>query len=164
MADKKAEPITFRVYPENGFLYAVVNIWPTKKAMYAHKPLQRNHEASCTGRKVINIRAKKRGKAQRSRLRGVFAEINFYKGALGIGCVSHDMTHAMFCWAERRNLRIDEASLQKAASLRVRKRNNVLPTDCIVERCCYALGEMCRQFTMKCYDLDLYNEFVVVAK
>ena len=152
--------VAFRVYPENRFLYAVVNIWPTKKAMYQHKPLGRNHEASCSG--ITRIVVAPRGSKTRQRKRGEFAEINFYRGALGVGVVSHEFTHATFCWAERRKLkRIAE---EEERGMAVKGGEALLPLDGVEERFCYALGEMCRQFTLKCYELDLYKGFAVVAK
>lgn len=144
--------LTFRVYPEGRFLYAVVNIWPTKKAMYAHKPLQRNHEASCTGLRVITFPPKRSGKP--SRLRGVFAELNFYKRCLGAEVVSHEFTHAMFSFAERRRLNVAEAVSCQFATQGGKSAS--LDQEGAEERCCYALGRMYRQFVAKCYDRGIY--------
>jgi hypothetical protein len=149
-------PLTFRVYPERKSLYVVVNVWPTKKAMYAHRPLNRNHEASCTG--TTRIVVPPRGSTSRTWKRGEFAEVNFYRGALGVGVVSHEFTHAAFCWAERRKLkRIAE---EEERGMTVRGDVSILPVDGVEERFCYALGEMVRQFTQKLYDLGLYGDIV----
>lgn len=146
----KSKPITFRVHPENKSLYAVVNIWPSKRAMYAHKPINRNHLASCTGQDLLRVSPN-----GDTRKLGLFAEVNFIRRALGIGVVSHEFTHAGFCWAERRGLPLEH--IKQAAQLV----GNVLADDSIEEQFCYAVGEMCRQFTQRCYDLGLYKETVV---
>lgn len=142
----------FRVHPEGKYLYALVNIWPTKDAMYDHKPLERNHEACCTGQEVFII-SDQSGKLARKD--GQFAELNFCLDRLGVGVVSHEMTHATFCWAERIRLPIQEI---KDHSLS--KTSGILAQDGPEERFCYALGEMVRQFTKKCYDLKLYKDIV----
>src|SRR5688572_8653492 len=98
------QPITFRVYPDGTFLYAEVNIWPTKKAMYETSTIPRNYEARCGGREAYQVPAK-----GRMRKTGLFAELHFHKRALGIEVVSHEFTHAAFCWANRRQLDLNEA-------------------------------------------------------
>lgn len=145
---KKIKPITFRLYPEGSWLYAEVNIWPTKKAMYQHKPLRRNHEASCTSTTLIQFSESKRRKL------GLFAELNFYKRYLGMGCITHEITHAAFSWADRVKLPLNEISdnpLSQATT------GSTLPQDGPEERFCYALGEMCKQFIDHAYRLGLYE-------
>ncbi len=145
---RKVKPITFRLYPENASLYAIVNVWPTKKAMYQHRPLQRNHEASCTDTTIIRCFNGKQRKL------GLFAELNFYKRYLGMGCITHEITHAAFSWADRVKLPLSEISdnpLSQATS------GAVLPQDGPEERFCYALGEMCRQFVNRADKLGLYS-------
>lgn len=148
----KTKPlVTFRVYPENRSLYAIVNIWPTKKAMYAHRPLQRNHEAVCTGTTLYYMPPKRSGKPNRKA--GLFAELNFHRKFLGIGCVSHEFTHAAFSWANRVNLPIQEIKEMPLSSMK----HGVLPQDGPEERFCYALGEMVKQFTERAYKLGIYK-------
>lgn len=153
-----AKLISFRIYPENRSLYAQVNIWPTKTAMYAHKPLGRNHEASCSGQQLIYVPPKSKDPKQRRRKIGLFAELNFYRARLGVEVISHEMTHAAFCWAERRRLNLANAIGEH--NWQIRKHDAVLDQDGTEERFCYALGQMVRQFTQKCYDLGLYKEVV----
>ena len=153
----EVKPVTFRVYPENRSLYAVINIWPTKTAMYRHRPLGRDYQATTKGVMVYDVPPAKSGKPTRKR--GLFAEINFCRACLGIGVVSHEMTHAAFCWAERRGLPLE--TVYSAQNWKAnRKRNSTMKLDSVEERFCYALGEMCRQFTQRCYDLGLYREVV----
>lgn len=154
-AKKKAEPITFRLYPEGRFLYCEVNIWPTKKAMHQHLPLTGNTVASCGGRTSYIAEPKRKGRPQRLRKTGLFAEANFHRKQIGIEVVSHEMTHAAFAFADRRSLRLDQV-LDKQYTKG--GRNNVMDLDGPEERFCYALGQMCRQFTQKCYDLGLYQD------
>jgi hypothetical protein len=154
---KKPAPnplLSFRVYPEDRFLYAVVNIWPTKKAMYAHKPLDRKHLASCTGQQRLVIPP--RGSKSRVRKRGEFAELNFFRGSLGVEVVSHEFTHAAFCWADRRKLNLALASNPDSSQ----STNGTLEINSVEERFCYALGRMVNQFTSRLYDNGLYKEVV----
>lgn len=139
----------FRVHPEGKYLYALVNIWPTKKAMYDHKPLDRNHDACCSGPE-INLHT-----GRLVRKNGQFCELNFCLDYLGVGVVSHEMTHAAFCWAERVKLPIHEIKDHPLS-----KTSGLLAQDGPEERFCYALGEMVRQFTQKCYDLKLYKDII----
>lgn len=141
--------LSFRVYPEGSFLYAQVNIWPTKKAMYEHKALGRVHEASCTGIAILDVPSRNSGK--RTRKRGVFAELNFCRKRLGSEVTSHEFTHAMFCFAERRNFDLGQTREHLWG-----KPKAVLDTEGVEERCCYALGRMYRQFVQKCLDAGIY--------
>jgi hypothetical protein len=150
---KPSKPLAiFRVYPAGRYFYAVVNIWPTKKAMYQYKPLQRNHEASCTGQEVYTYSSKSKW-----RKTGCFAELNFYKGFLGVGCIAHEMTHAALSWAGRARLPISEIVNDNPFRASDHVRVRVLPNDGTEERLCYALGEMVRQFTDRCYKLGIYK-------
>lgn len=155
MRGEEAKPLLrFRVYPEDKFLYAVVNVWPSKKAMYAYKPLERRHLASCTGQQRIVIPP--RGSKARTRKRGEFAELNFFRGALGVEVVSHEFTHATFCWAERRNLNLNLVMHPDNSQAQ----SGTLKTDSVEEQFCYALGRMVNQFTQKLYDKGLYKDTV----
>lgn len=138
---------TFRLYPAGRYFYALVNIWPTKKAMYAHRPLQRDHDAACTG-----ISSRTVYTDGTSRKNGFFAELNFYKGYIGIGAVSHELTHAAFNWAERVGLCLNTQTIKESNNSK-----GVLPEEHAEERFCYAIGDMVKQFTVKCYKLGLYK-------
>ena len=151
---------TFRVYPEGTFFYAVVNIWPSKAAMYQYIPLSRDYSATCKGVERITVYPKSENR--RPRKLGQFAELNFHRRQLGIEVVSHEFTHAAFCLAERRKM--DLGSIISDQNWRTdRKRNQRLNPDGVEERFCYALGRMVNQFTRKCYDLGLYEEVVCTA-
>lgn len=152
MIKRKTGLISFRLYPEGRFLYCHVNIWPTKKAMREYLPLGPRTMASCGGRECYDFR-----KGKKPRKRGLFAEANFYRGAIGIEVVSHELTHGAFAFAGRRKLRLDQALDKRFEH---GGRNNTLDLDGPEERFCYALGQMCRQFTNKCYELGLYRDVV----
>lgn len=150
----KAQPLTFRIYPDGAFLYVVVNIWPTKKAMYAHGTTVHNYEATCGGRSVFRF------SGERWRKTGMFAELNFTRRALGVEIVSHEFTHAGFCWAERRKLNLNDAIdgrefVEGGDTMQ-------LSPDGVEERFCYVVGRMCNRFTQRCYELGLYREIVQV--
>lgn len=153
MAARRAivKPISFRVYPDGKFLYAEVNIWPTKKAMQDHMQSGRGYTAICTTMERINRQGRKLGQ---------FCEINFYRGALGVGVVSHEMGHAAFSWAARRGIPIREVyetnAKEHSEIWQHQRHNKIAPDGNPEERIVYVLGELCRRFTQKCYDLGLY--------
>lgn len=152
---RHVKPITFRLYPEGTFLFAEINIWPNKKAMQAHTRLpRRNYEACCGGREAYVVPPKGKGRLRKT---GLFAEADFNRHKIGIEVVSHELTHAAFAFAERRNLNLGEAVHKE---FRVGEASETMDTDGPEERFCYALGVMCRQFTQKCYDLGLYRDVV----
>jgi hypothetical protein len=157
---KQVKPISFRVYPERSFLYCEVNIWPTRKAMHAYLPLGPKTVASCGGRESYVVQPERKGKKQTMRKTGLFAEANFYQTEIGVEVVSHEFTHAAFAFADRRRLPLHQV-MDKQFTHSGRK--NTLDLDGPEERFCYALGQMCRQFTQKCYDLGLYNKVVQSA-
>lgn len=146
---RKVQPITFRIYPDGTFLYVVINIWPTKKAMYAHGKAAHDYEAMCGGRAAYTVPPK--GKPRK---KGLFAEINFSRRALGIEVVSHEFTHAGFCWAERRGLDLNDAIGGREWVIGGEKMS--LDRNGVEERFCYVVGRLCRRFTQKCYDLGIY--------
>ena len=121
--------------------------------MQQHIRLPRNTVASCGGRESYTVEPTRKGKPQRLRKTGLFAEANFYRQQIGIEVVSHEMTHAAFAFAERRGLPLDQ-TIDKTFSKGGRL--NTLPIDGVEERFCYALGQMVRQFVTRCYDLKLY--------
>lgn len=127
--DSKKRLISFRVYPENRSLYAQVNIWHSKNS----SPLSRRHAASCWPCESYRVTPQNKARKQ-----GLFAELTFYRERLGVGVISHEMTHAAVLWARRRGL-IDDVSENPAE-----------------ERFASAVGEMCRQFTQRCYELGLF--------
>lgn len=157
---RKVKPISFRVYPEGSFLYCEVNIWPTRKAMHAHLPLGPKTVASCGGRECYVVQPKRKGKRQRVCKTGLFAEANFHRAQIGIEVVSHEFTHAAFAFADRRRLPLHQVMDKE---FKHGGKRNTLDLDGPEERFCYALGQMCRQFTQKCYDLGLYEEVVKSA-
>lgn len=144
-----AKPLTFRLYPEGQFLYCEVNIWSSKKAMRTHTQLSGKYEACCGGRISYSVPAK--GPMRRT---GLFAEANFNRNRMDVEIMSHELTHAAFAFADRRKLKLSDA-LDK--SFHEHGAQGLLNRDGAEERFAYALGQMCRQFTQKCYDLGIYR-------
>lgn len=68
--------------------------------------------------------------------------------------MSHEFTHAMFCFAERKRLDLDAAVHRE---WRVKGKGRTLLRDGPEEECCYALGRMYRQFVDRCYKLGIYK-------
>lgn len=110
------------------------------------------YEACCGGR--VSYQISELGKMRKS---GLFAEANFNRHAIGIEVVSHELTHAAFAFAERRKLDLGQTvdKFYKEGG-----QFESLDIDGPEERFCYALGQMCRQFTAKCYKIGLYREVV----
>lgn len=123
--------------------------------MHKYLPLGKKTVASCGGRELYIVEPKRKGKPQRVRKTGLFAEANFYREELGMEVVTHEMTHGAFAFADRRKLRIDQ-TIDKEFQADGKKKT--LDLDGPEERFCYALGQMCRQFVQKCYDLGLYED------
>lgn len=88
---------------------------------------------------------------------GLFAEANFHRRRIGIEVITHELTHAVFAFADRRKLPLAE-TVNK--DWRTGTKGQVMDQGGPEERFCYALGQMCRQFTQKCYDLGLYHDVV----
>ena len=86
---------------------------------------------------------------------GLFAELIFHRNSLGMEVVTHEFTHAAFCWAERRGL--DLSKILGKHNWKVHKRGKAMARDGVEERFCYALGQMANQFTKKCCDIGLYS-------
>lgn len=151
--DKSLAPLlSFRVHPDSKFYYCEVNVWPSKKAMYAHLPLQRNHEAACGARESIDVFP-----SGRTRRTGLFAEANFYRKRLGVEIISHEFTHAAFAFAERKRWDLNAALNHDGQA------GETMDRDGTEEMFCYALGRMVRQFTAKLYEQGFYGD-VVAAK
>jgi hypothetical protein len=150
---KKVEPVTFRIYPDGKWFYAVVNIWPTKKAMQDYKQCGRGYTAICTGMEGI----------RNGRKTGQFCEINFHRGGIAIGVVSHEMGHAAFNWAGRRRISMSQVmdanvhAFQQIWQNPNEGKHKVQPNHNSEERVVWVLGEMVRRFCNKAYDLGLYK-------
>lgn len=151
---KRKRPVsplyTFRVYPEGRYLYAEVNIWSTKRAMHDYKKVGRGYQAICTPLERISKDGRKLGQ---------FCEINFYRNALGIGVVSHEMGHAAFCWAGRRRIsipRILKDNSRAYATMWERDERDSIVHPGAEESVVYILGELVRRTCIKLYALKLY--------
>jgi len=138
-------PWVCRLYPEpNSRLYVRVQVWPTHKALLAYLNTETRGRSGQRGghygRRVQGFCARYASSAYRkgkSRRRSAcVAEVNLWRGRLGIGVIAHELLHAAIAWADR--IHIDCGVLNSPSG--------VTPTE---ERICYAHGELCRQFTLK---------------
>jgi hypothetical protein len=130
-------PVVVRVYPvERERLYATCYVWPSRRAMYRHRPLDRNHEAATT--EVDGWIAGRRSPC--------FAELNFFRASLGVEVVTHEFGHAAHCWRRRKGIDVDSPA------------EGTLEVDHPEELYCYALGRMVRQFYARVFALGLEVE------
>jgi hypothetical protein len=132
-------PFIARLYPERGSsLFALVQVWPTKASMLAHvnayhhtmhgNKFGARTQATCGAIEIYKVR-----KGQPRRKSPCFASVNFWRGRLGIGVVTHELLHATLRWAGRVGYDLSQ----------------IRAHDCTMheERIVYVHGEMCRQFT-----------------
>jgi hypothetical protein len=134
------EPRTFRLYPEPGSRFVVVRVWPTKRAMAAHRK-RRNHrplggEASCT-----QVTATRYGGTRPRRL-GIVAEVNFHRRALGMEIVTHEMFHATIAWGRRAGFDFSRLAVDYV--------------NADEERLTYVHGRLCRDFVRRAEAAGLY--------
>jgi hypothetical protein len=124
---------SFRVYPRKGSRYFMVNIWRTKKDLLKHFGYGHGRcEGFCrSGWKYKN-----------GRLSPFMGEVNLYPGALGVGVLSHEFTHAALRLAMRDGWRIDVHNMNMAQE----------------ESLCYAVGNMTAQCVRKLYALGVYKQ------
>lgn len=152
--NRKKKPLhTFRVYPEGTFHYAEVLVWPDQESMLKNgyrteEIADSNVEGYCVPTRKWKVSAN--GKCRKT---GVFAQVNFFVGCLGMEVVTHEFTHAMFCWADRRELDLSKIPIQSGGW----NDTGTLPVDGVEERCCYALGKMAKQFVQKATKAGLYK-------
>lgn len=132
-----------RVYPEHKSLYYVVNVWRTKKDMYAHcRWAKSTFQGLCTTYEVL-----KGEKGGPLRMLPECGQINLWKGRLGSAVVTHEFTHAALGWARR--IRLDKDALLSHSG-----GEDVHPDE---ERFCHALCEMVRQFVDRAYAAGVYE-------
>lgn len=140
-------PHRFRLYPERkGSLYVVVNVWATQKEMleYADEDDARvggeSTHGFCGGIEIIDIQ---RGRPERKQ--PVFAEVNLYRGRMGMDVITHEFFHATMAWGRR--VRFNWQSLgddEKA----------VTPDE---ERITYVHGRLCAEFSRRAIAAGLYE-------
>jgi hypothetical protein len=134
-------PVTFKIYPDgenSRYFYIRVNIWPTKKAMYEHRPYKRDHLALWSpleGRYVYPD--------GRTRKNGLIGEINFWIQKMGTEVITHEVYHATRAYAHRvRMIEVIETARDQ------------LHMD-MEEVVAGAHGRMCRQLVGKLYDFKI---------
>jgi hypothetical protein len=134
------KPWIARIYPErHSSLYVRVQVWPTKAAMLAylnehHITLHGNRfggrtQAACAGIQRTSYRGK------HARKHPCVAEVNFWRGRLGIGVITHELFHATMRWGTRIGFNFNAL--------------NTLGMTMEEERITYAHGNLCRQFMEK---------------
>lgn len=137
-------PWVCRLYPERGSsLYVRVMVWPTKRAMLEY--LNAHHitvhgnrfgnrtEGTCSGHERYTVWPADSGKARRKS--PCVAEVNLWRGRLGIGVITHEFFHATMRWGYR--VGFDFSALDSL--------------DCSMteERITYVHGNLCREFMEK---------------
>ncbi len=106
----KQKPYIFKLYPsERSSLYVRVHVWPTQKQLIDYsnkyctftdgKKASRHTHGTCGGRYEYKLRMVNGKKVWR--MSGCFAEINFHRGRLGIGVITHEFFHALLRWSYR---------------------------------------------------------------
>lgn len=134
----------FRLYPELGSLYVVVNVWATRAEMLRYSDegdakVGPKTDATCAGIEVIDF---KRG--HHARKQPVFAEVNFYRGRLSIEVITHEFFHATMAWGRR--VRFKWHRLGDDDSVNADE-----------ERITYVHGRLCRAFVNRANAAKLYE-------
>lgn len=136
----------FRLYPERGARYVLVQVWPTRQAMRDHlagwmpRPSLRYTEATCTGTTVQRYRAS----ARRWVTIGQVAEVNFYRELLGMEVVTHELFHATLAYGRR--IGFDWTRLGADDSVTAEE-----------ERLTYVHGRLCADFVRRAERARLYD-------
>lgn len=114
--------ISFRIFPEPKVsnLHCKVNVWRTKKEMYAYIEDGESFDGVCTG---ITVRDYRKGK--KGHTKPIFAEMQLTLEKMNDRIVTHEVVHAMFKWMQRRNVTTQE-----------------LDTMDVEERMCWAVTRM----------------------
>jgi hypothetical protein len=131
-------PWVARLYAERASaLYCRVQVWRTKAAMLAylnthHHTIHGNGfgnrtEGACAGWESWRYDAKGRGRKSQC-----FAEVNLWRGRLGVGVTAHEFFHATMRWAGRVGFDLSQ----------INGRDVTMEE----ERITYVHGELCRQF------------------
>lgn len=131
----------FRLHPNCGRCYFDVLVWNSahdlRKATKAGK-------SKCFGMvrsfEVLDIQ--RNGKTSR---KSIVGEIHLCKGALGIGVVSHEMTHAGLAYLKHRGIKLQ---CDNPNSRWVHGSE---------EQLAHVVGNLVRLFTLKAYAIGLYN-------
>lgn len=136
---KRPFPITrFRLHPNRGRCYLDVRVWNSAS------DLRKATGVKCCGLvrpfEVLNI--KLNGKTTR---KSIVGEIHLCKGALGIGVVSHEMTHAGLAYLDHRGIKL------------TRDDKNSRWVHDSEEQLAYVVGNLVRLFTIKAYALGIYT-------
>jgi len=137
-------PWVTRLYAEpESSLFVRVQVWPTKKSFLAYlNESQRSNgrrfgytcEGTCSREERWFVPARKTGRpARKDRC---FAEVNLWKGKLGMEVVTHELFHATMAWAWRVKFPFD--SLAEKTSKMVDE-----------ERITYVHGRLCKQLVAK---------------
>jgi hypothetical protein len=136
----------FRLYPESGTRYVLVQVWPTRAAMRAHlagwmsRASLRYTEGTCTDTTVKRLRERD----GRWITLGQVAEVNLYRERLGMEVVTHELFHATIAWGRRvgfawRRLGDDDA------------------VNADEERLTYVHGRLCAEFVRRAERAGLYD-------
>jgi hypothetical protein len=99
-----APAISFRIFPEPKVsrLYCKVNVWRTKKEMYAYIEDGESFDGVCTGLLIRDYRKKS------MHTKPIFAEMQLTLEKLNDRIITHEVVHAMFKWAIRRKVTMQQ--------------------------------------------------------
>lgn len=137
-------PHRFRLYPETGSLYVVVNVWATRKDLLRYSDeddakVGPKTDATAHGLEIIDF---KRG--HHARKHPVFAEVNFYRGRLGIEVITHEFFHATMAWGRRVGFNFQRLGDDDSVNADQ-------------ERITYVHGRLCRAFVNRATAAKLYE-------
>lgn len=128
----------FRLHPNRGRCYFDVRVWNNARDIQKFTGIK-----CCAVVKPFECTSFKRnGKTHR---KSIVGEIHFCRGALGVGVVSHEMTHAGLAYLDHRGINLQRDNLDS------RWVHNS------EEQLADAVGSLVRLFVIKAYALGIYT-------
>lgn len=136
-------PWSFRVYPDNGFLYFTVTIFRSVKQMHAQDnvSVNKNYCAICLGGYKIRLK-----RNLRVCVTGSMGQIWIPESRYRIGIITHECAHAAFRYLDRR---FKQWKLTPKTRFSKNGRGNCSDRD---EVYCWVLGNLVRQIVLNYND------------
>jgi hypothetical protein len=143
----------FRIYPQRGRsrLFYTVRVFDTIGHLHRFVRGSRS-TASNTSRGFCRTFTRQYLSRGRWRTSAELGDILLVTSHLGTGVITHELTHAMFGWANRKRL-VDLQERRVANSPKMHRGTH--HKDSVEEQCCYALGEMARDLVTQLYKRKL---------
>ncbi len=137
----------FRIYPELGRsrLYYRVVVFQTRRALREYCAM--NDWSLGPAQALCATYRRQREQGGRWRTTPEMGTIALHVGFMGVGCISHECTHAALGWAQRVGL--DPTILSVPTSRLVSREE---------ERFCVGLGELVRQVSCSLFDAGILVE------